>query len=176
MPLVCGLEGQEGWKSAANIFHGFDCKTFQLLWNSDHLLKREANTTTTSLRCECLTKIDYKYWLPFSQLLKVDCNLKSSMCFVIMEGLSCHFRSARCFLCTYMRDDESSTGEERDGNMWMEKNAHLSTDKLPEPSLPHNKGSVTWIPMVKQRVYYIKASCNNIYAEFPWALSWTFRK
>ena len=27
VPLVFGLEGQEGWKSAANILHGFDCST-----------------------------------------------------------------------------------------------------------------------------------------------------
>ena len=25
MPLVCGLEGQEGCKVAANILHGLDC-------------------------------------------------------------------------------------------------------------------------------------------------------
>ena len=26
MPLVCGLEGQEGCKVAANILHGLDCR------------------------------------------------------------------------------------------------------------------------------------------------------
>ena len=62
MTLVFGLEGQEGCKVAANIFHGFDCN-WRLLWSegsgtsstivrssSDKELKWDLKTTETALQ------------------------------------------------------------------------------------------------------------------------------